>query len=94
MVVFLTEITTSRVRTASFALGYSLATALFCGFRPAIATGLIHVTGAKAIPGAWVLLAALGGLAALDLKLRNAASNLTGGDVRRLGGCGGMVQSV
>src|SRR6266571_3392662 len=45
MVVFLTEIMPMSVRTTGFALAYSLATAVFGGFTPAISTYLIHVTG-------------------------------------------------
>jgi MHS family citrate/tricarballylate:H+ symporter-like MFS transporter len=52
------------VRTAGFSLAYSLATALFGGFTPAIATGLIHVTANKAAPGMWMSFAAICGLAA------------------------------
>ena len=44
MVVFLTEIMPIDVRTSGFALAYSLATAIFGGFTPAISTYLIHVT--------------------------------------------------
>jgi metabolite-proton symporter len=59
MVVFLTEIMPERVRTSGFSLAYSLATAIFGGFTPAIATALIHATNDRAIPGAWLSLAAL-----------------------------------
>jgi MHS family citrate/tricarballylate:H+ symporter-like MFS transporter len=38
MVVFLTEIMPVEVRTAGFSLAYSLATAIFGGFTPAIST--------------------------------------------------------
>ena len=51
MVVALTEIMPVEVRTAGFSLAYSLATALFGGFTPAISTWLIRVTGNKAAPG-------------------------------------------
>jgi MHS family citrate/tricarballylate:H+ symporter-like MFS transporter len=64
MVVALTEIMPVDVRTAGFSLAYSLATAIFGGFTPAVATGLIHVTGDKAAPGMWMSFAALCGLAA------------------------------
>ncbi len=62
MVAFLTEIMPNHVRTVGFSLAYSLATALFGGFTPAISTALIHATGNKAMPGAWLALAALIGL--------------------------------
>jgi len=64
MVVFLTEIMPVDVRTSGFALAYSLATAVFGGFTPAISTYLIHVTGNRAIPGVWLSLAAACGLVA------------------------------
>ncbi len=65
MIPFLTEIMPSDVRTSGFSLAYSSATALFGGFTPAIATWLIHATGNKAMPGAWLSVAALLGLSAL-----------------------------
>ncbi len=64
MVVYLTEIVPQRLRATGFSLAYSLATAIFGGLTPAIATGLIHVTGDKAMPGAWLSLAAALGLIA------------------------------
>jgi metabolite-proton symporter len=62
MVVFLTEIMPAHVRTSGFSVAYSLATGLFGGFTPAIATFLINATGDRAIPGAWLTVAALIGL--------------------------------
>ena len=74
MVVFLTEIMPVDVRTTGFALAYSLATAIFGGFTPAISTYLIHFTGNRAVPGLWLSLAAACGLiAALLAKPQNAA---------------------
>jgi MFS family permease len=64
MVVFLTEIMPLNVRTTGFALAYSLATAVFGGFTPAISTYLIHVTGNRAVPGLWLSFAAACGLVA------------------------------
>ena len=64
MVVFLTEMMPIEVRTSGFSLAYSLATAIFGGFTPAISTYLIHVTGNRAIPGLWLSFAAACGLAA------------------------------
>jgi MFS family permease len=64
MVVFLTEIMPVSVRTSGFALAYSLATAVFGGFTPAISTYLIHVTGNRAVPGVWLSFAATCGLVA------------------------------
>lgn len=73
MVVALTEIMPRRVRTSAFALAYSLATAAFGGFTPAISTYLIHVTANRAVPGAWLSAAALCGLvAALSIGRRPA----------------------
>jgi MFS family permease len=62
MVVFLTEIMPVEVRTTGFALAYSLATAVFGGFTPAISTYLIHATQNPAVPGLWLSAAALCGL--------------------------------
>jgi len=74
MVVFLTEIMPIDVRTTGFALAYSLATAVFGGFTPAISTYLIHFTGNRAVPGLWLSFAAACGLlAALLAKPQNAA---------------------
>jgi MFS family permease len=64
MIVFLTEIMPPKVRTTGFSLAYSLATALFGGFTPAISTYLIHVTGNRAMPGLWLSFAAAMGLLA------------------------------
>jgi len=72
MVVALTEIMPAEVRTAGFSLAYSLATALFGGFTPAVATGLIHVTGDHAAPGIWMSTAAACGLGATLFLYRRA----------------------
>ena len=64
MVVFLTEIMPVEVRTAGFSLAYSLATAIFGGFTPAISTYLIQMTGNRAVPGLWLAFAAACGLIA------------------------------
>jgi MFS family permease len=64
MVVFLTEIMPLDVRTSGFALAYSLATAIFGGFTPALSTYLIHISGNRAIPGLWLSFAAACGLLA------------------------------
>jgi MFS family permease len=70
MVVTLTEIIPERLRTLGFSLAYSLATAIFGGFTPAICTALIHWTGDKAVPGLWLAVAAAIGLAASLLTAR------------------------
>jgi MFS family permease len=73
MVVFLTEIMPVDVRTTGFSLAYSLATAIFGGFTPAISTYLIHITGNRAVPGLWLSSAAACGLlAALLASSQNA----------------------
>jgi MHS family citrate/tricarballylate:H+ symporter-like MFS transporter len=75
MVVALTEIVPASVRTAGFSLAYSLATALFGGFTPAISTALIEWTGDKAAPGLWMSFAAVCGLVAtLVIYRRGEAS--------------------
>jgi MFS transporter, MHS family, citrate/tricarballylate:H+ symporter len=63
-VVFLTEFMPSYVRTAGFSIAYSLATAIFGGFTPAISTYLIHVSGNESMPGLWLTFGAACGLTA------------------------------
>jgi len=70
MVVYLTEIMPAAVRTAGFSLAYSLATAIFGGMTPAVATYLIHTTGDRAAAGWWLSAAALLGLVAALLTHR------------------------
>ena len=71
MVVYLTEIMPQEVRTAGWALSFSIAAALFGGFTPAISTYLIHETNDPAIPGAWLsFVAALALTATLLLRSR------------------------
>ena len=79
MVVFLTEIIPARIRASGFSLAYSLATALFGGFTPAISQGLIRLTGDRAMPGVWLSAAAALGLAAA-LIARPAADELPAPD--------------
>ena len=69
----LAEIMPARVRTSAFAFAYSLATALFGGFTPAISTYLIHVTENRAVPGLWLSFAALCGLGAAWTLARHPA---------------------
>ncbi len=80
MVVTLTEIMPPEVRTTGFSLAYSLATAIFGGFTPAIATWLIHATGNKAMPGVWVSFAALCGLVATLAIVKPAGKHVHGAD--------------
>jgi MFS family permease len=67
MIPFLVEIMPMDVRTSGFSLAFSLATAIFGGFTPAISTYLIHVTGNQAIPAVWLSAAAICGLGATAL---------------------------
>jgi MFS family permease len=88
MVVLLTEIMPVSVRALGFSLAYSLATAVFGGFTPAVCTYLIHVTGNRAIPGLWLSAAAVCGLIAtalLFLPRFAAAKEPTGGIVATTG---------
>jgi MFS family permease len=71
MVVHLTEIVPPDVRTAGFSLAYSLATTVG-GSTPAIVTYLIHASGNRAMPGAWLSLAAFIALIGIALS-RNRA---------------------
>jgi len=64
MVVFLTEVMPVNVRVSGFSFAYSLATAIFGGFTPAVSTYLIHLTGNRAMPGVWLSFAGLMGLTA------------------------------
>ncbi len=78
MVVFLTELMPSKVRATGFSTAYSLATAIFGGFTPAICTYLIHVTNNKAMPGVWLSAAAGCGLtAALICRAQSSNSDRT-----------------
>jgi MHS family citrate/tricarballylate:H+ symporter-like MFS transporter len=65
--VALTEIIPIQIRTTGFSLAYSLATALFGGFTPLVATWLIETTGDKASPGYWMAMAGGMGLIATVL---------------------------
>jgi len=82
MIVYLTEIMPAHVRACGFSLAYSLATALFGGFTPMIATYLIEVTRNKAMPGVWLSVAAAVGLIATLWSRRRSGS--PGGDPARL----------
>jgi metabolite-proton symporter len=71
MIPYLAEIMPSEVRTAAFSLAFSLATAVFGGFTPAVCTYLIERTGSKAAPALWLSLAALLGLVGTLLSRRS-----------------------
>jgi MFS family permease len=74
MVVYLTEIMPPEVRTSGFSVAFSLATAIFGGFTPAICTYLIEVSGNRAVPGLWLSFAAALGLAAAVTLARRPAA--------------------
>ena len=74
MIVALTEIVPASVRTVGFSLCYSLATALFGGFTPAVSTALIKITGDNAAPGLWMTFAAVCGLSATLMVYRRGES--------------------
>jgi MHS family citrate/tricarballylate:H+ symporter-like MFS transporter len=77
MVAALTEVMPVEVRVAGFSLAFSLATALFGGFTPAVSTFLIEMTGDKAAPAYWLIFAALCGFfATLLLYRRGGAAEL------------------
>ena len=74
MVVYLTEIVPANVRTAGFSLAYSLATTVG-GSTPAIVTYLIHQTGNRAAPGAWLSVAAAIALIAVFISRRESEAS-------------------
>jgi MHS family citrate/tricarballylate:H+ symporter-like MFS transporter len=76
MIAALTEIMPVEVRVAGFSLAYSLATAVFGGFTPAMSTFLIQYTGDKAAPGYWMSFAALCALCATLFLYRRASGRL------------------
>lgn len=76
MVAALTEIMPIEVRVAGFSLAYSLATAVFGGFTPAMSTFLIQYTGDKAAPGYWMSFAALCALCATLYLYRRSTGRL------------------
>ena len=75
MVAALTEVMPAEVRVAGFSLAFSLTTAVFGGFTPAVSTYLIQITGDRAAPGYWLSMAAVCGLVAtLALYRRKGAA--------------------
>jgi MHS family citrate/tricarballylate:H+ symporter-like MFS transporter len=74
MVVALTEIVPLHVRTSGFAVAYSLATATFGGFTPAVVTYLIHATDNRAVAGLWLMFAAACGLVGALLAYRKGTA--------------------
>lgn len=74
MIPALTEMMPVEVRVAGFSLAYSLATAIFGGFTPAVSTWLIHLTGDKAAPAYWMIFAALCAFTATLVLYRRLAT--------------------
>lgn len=70
MVAALTEVMPQNVRVVGFSLAFSLATAVFGGFTPAVSTLLVQVTGDKASPAYWLMFAALCGFTATSILYR------------------------
>jgi len=79
MVPFLTKIMPASVRTTGYSLAFSLATAIFGGFTPAISTALIGMTGSRAMPALWLSFAAV--LALIAVALLGGVSEQGGGAV-------------
>jgi len=74
MVAALTEVMPAQVRVVGFSLAYSLATAVFGGFTPAISTWMIEALGDKAAPGWWLSIAAACSLVATLALYRKGRS--------------------
>jgi MHS family citrate/tricarballylate:H+ symporter-like MFS transporter len=72
MAPYLIGLMPKDARTAGFSISFSLATAIFGGFTPAICTYLIEITGNKAVPGVWLAFAALLGLSATVMTAKTA----------------------
>ncbi len=72
MIPFVIEMMPQKIRTAGFSLSFSLATAVFGGFTPAISSFLIHETGNNAAPALWLSVAAALSLIAALLTWRFA----------------------
>ena len=69
LVPFMVEIMPPDVRATGWSLAFSVATAIFGGFTPAVSAHLIHVTGNLAMPAVWLSIAALCGLSATIFPL-------------------------
>jgi MFS family permease len=80
MVAFLTEIMPASVRTTGYSVAFSLATAIFGGFTPAIVTALISLTGSRAMPALWLSFAAV--LALIATALLKSVPQQSGGPVQ------------
>ena len=82
MIPFLAEMMPAEVRTAAFSLAFSLATAIFGGFTPAVATYLIERTANAAAPALWLSLAAAISLTAAHLAKTQTATAVDHGRLR------------
>ena len=71
LVVSLTEMMPSSVRIAGFSVAYSLATSIFGGLTPMIATYLVQESGSKSMPAFWLMFAAIISLIATLIVFRN-----------------------
>jgi MHS family proline/betaine transporter-like MFS transporter len=60
----------ARLRCSSLSIGYNLATAIFGGTAPLIATTLVSMTGWQAAPGLYLAISALAGLGLLGFVPR------------------------
>lgn len=70
LVVSLTEMMPSSVRIAVFSVAYSLATSVFGGLTPMIATYLVQESGSKSMPAFWLMFAAIISLIATLIVFR------------------------
>ncbi len=83
MVAALTEVMPQNVRVVGFSLAFSLATALFGGFTPAVSTLLVQATGDKASPAYWLMFAAVCGLTATVILYGRQKNRLVSATPRR-----------
>jgi MFS family permease len=83
MIPYVIEFLPQRIRTAGFSLSFSLATTLFGGFTPAIATYLIQATGNRAAPTLWLSFGAF--LSLLAALAAGRFINRERGDAARVG---------
>lgn len=74
LVVSLTEMMPSSVRIAGFSVAYSLATSVFGGLTPMIATYLVEQSGSKSMPAFWLMFAAIASLIATLIVFRQRQS--------------------
>ena len=75
MVVALTEVVPAHIRASCFALAYSLAAALFGTSTPLISKMLIGLTGDRAMPAFWLMLAASASIFAVLMLYSRAATD-------------------